>query len=87
MGMVGADAAALLRFVGDVRRRRAGIQDAMARLGRLVAEAEWVGPDRERFVAEWHGTHRPSLDTMLADLEQAASTAAQHAEAQQEASS
>ena len=87
MAVNGADAPALFGFASEVRRRRAAIQDAMTRLGREVAEANWVGPDRDQFVEEWNGTHVPSLSGVLGDLEQAAQRAIAHATAQQEASS
>ena len=60
--------------------------EATARLTVVVESIPWVGPDRERFVAEWNGTHRPGLLGLIADLGDAARAATLAADAQESAS-
>ena len=86
MGIIGADPNELLRFADELRRRRLSIDGAMQRLGRAVAEADWVGPDRERFLHEWGGTHAPALQTLLRELDTAATTVGRQAAAQRDVS-
>jgi uncharacterized protein YukE len=87
MVMTGGDAPALFAFANELRRRRSNIQNTVNRLGQVVAEANWVGPDRDAFVSQWQGNHLPTLHAVLDELQQAAGSAAKHAAAQQEASS
>lgn len=86
MAMIGGDAAALLNFAMQLRERRRNIERAANRLGGLVREAEWVGPDRERFLSEWNERHAPALMGVCADLDGAAQQVTGHAQAQEEAS-
>jgi len=85
LALVGGDAPALFGFANELRRRRSNIESTARRLGSLVAAAEWRGPDRERFVREWNGTHGPALMAVGQDLGEAASRVAYHAQRQEQA--
>ena len=61
MTVVGGDVPAMFGFANELRKRRAAIREATNKLGALVEQANWVGPDREAFISEWHGRHAPSL--------------------------
>lgn len=86
MGLVGADVPALRNFVLGLNKRSREITDTTARLTVLVENIPWVGPDRERFIQEWNGTHRPGLLGLIADLGDAARAATMAADKQDEAS-
>lgn len=86
MGLVGGDAPALFNFAHQLRARRQAIQDTAVRLGALVENANWVGPDRERFLAEWRGNHAPQIQQICTDLDGKADQVTRHAQAQAEAS-
>ena len=87
MALVGGDAPALFGFANELRRRRSSIEQTTRRLGALVASANWRGPDRERFLQEWNGTHVPALVAIGQDLGEAASRVAYHAQMQEQAGS
>ncbi|MCB9380929.1 MAG: hypothetical protein H6513_09610 [Acidimicrobiaceae bacterium] len=86
MSVVGADVAALRNFVLGLNKRSREITETTARLTALVEGIPWVGPDRERFIAEWNGTHRPGLLGLIGDLGDAARAAALAADKQEAAS-
>ncbi len=46
----------------------------------------WVGPDRERFVSDWHGQYKSNLLQISQALQNAATSATQNAQAQEQAS-
>jgi hypothetical protein len=86
MAMIGGDASALFNFAMQLRERRRNIERAANRLGGLVRAAEWVGPDRERFLSEWNERHAPALMGVCADLDGGAQQVTGFARAQEEAS-
>lgn len=46
----------------------------------------WVGPDREKFVSEWHGQYKSQLVNIASALHGAAGNANANASAQEQAS-
>lgn len=86
MGVVGADVGALRNFVLGLSRRSQEITATTARLTSLVEGIPWVGPDRDRFIADWNGVHRPGLVGLIEDLVDAAKQATKAADAQEAAS-
>ncbi len=86
MPMIGGDAPALFHFAQQLSERRRKIQRAATRLGQLVQAAEWVGPDRDRFLQEWNSEHVPQIQSICNDLDDAASRVTRHAQAQEETS-
>jgi len=86
MALVGGDAPALFGFANELRRRRANIEATTRKLGSLVAQANWVGPDREKFLSEWNGRHAAALMTVVQELGEAASQVSYHAQQQERAS-
>lgn len=87
MGLVGADVGAIRNFVLGLKRRSQEITTTTTKLTALVEAIPWVGPDRENFIQEWNGTHRPALVSLCVDLLDAAKTATRHADEQEAASS
>ncbi len=86
MAVVGGDVPALFNFASQLISRRNGIEAAATRLGALVEQANWVGPDRERFVGEWNSQHRPGLLNVCNDLANASTRIKNAAIAQEQAS-
>lgn len=86
MPVVGGDVPAMLRFADELRRRRASIETTTRRLTQLVEQANWVGPDRDRFVREWHSNHSRSLMAIMEDIAEAANRVVRHAQQQERAS-
>ena len=87
MATVGGDVPAMFAFVNELRQRRAKIDAATRRLGSLVEQANWVGPDRDAFLAEWNGTHVPNLVRVVDQIDDAARRITYHAQQQEQASS
>jgi WXG100 family type VII secretion target len=52
-----------------------------------IQNAQWTGPDRERFVSDWTSQHVPQLHTVVEALENASQIALQNAVQQEEVSS
>ncbi|MFT3852173.1 MAG: hypothetical protein QM733_05470 [Ilumatobacteraceae bacterium] len=86
MSLVGGDAPALFSFANQLRARRQRIAAAAARLGAVLEQAHWVGPDRDRFVSSWQSQHAPALRAVCDDLDSAAGKVTRHAQAQENAS-
>lgn len=84
--MVGGDVPAIRNFVTGLRRRSQQIATTTNRLSTVIESIPWVGPDREEFIREWQGTHRPALLDLCSGLNDAAVTAAHHADEQEAAS-
>lgn len=86
MATVGGDVPAMFAFANELRRRRNNIEATTRRLAQLVEQANWVGPDRDKFVREWHGNHGPSLMGIMEDIADAANRIVNHAQQQEQAS-
>lgn len=86
MSVVGADVGAIRNFVLGLNKRSQEITATTARLTSLVEGIPWVGPDREAFIADWNGHHRPALVRLIEDLADAAKQATRHADQQEAAS-
>lgn len=86
MATVGGDVPAMFAFASELRRRRSAIEATTRRLGQLVEQANWVGPDRDKFIQEWQGNHAPSLMSIMEDIDEAANRIVRHAQQQEQAS-
>ncbi len=86
MNMVGGDVGAMRQFAEQLRRRRANIEAVSRRLTRVVADANWVGPDRDAFLNEWQGQHIPQLTRVAECLGSEATRIDRHATDQERAS-
>lgn len=80
--LLGADIEGLLDCVNAVFRHRDEIRVATRKMERLIEGAEWVGPDREKFVATWADHHRPLLYSTMHELADDAVRLRTHAERQ-----
>jgi hypothetical protein len=87
MALSGADVGAIRNFVLDLRRRSQEVTTTVERLTTVIEGIPWVGLDRERFLQDWNGAHRPALVELGTDLLDAAKIATKHADEQEAASS
>jgi len=76
----------MFAFANELRRRQSSIDSTTKRLAQLVEQANWVGPDRDKFVNEWHSTHSQSLMSVMQDILEAANRIVNHAQRQEQAS-
>jgi uncharacterized protein YukE len=87
MAILGVEIEALRSFARQMDKRAAEMQATMQRITQDVAQLNWVGPDRDRFVNEWNDHHVPSLQEIVGDLGDAVTRALKHAADQEAASS
>lgn len=86
MPIVGADVPALRNLVNVLTGRARRIETTKNQMTALILDLPWVGPDRDRFVAEWNEIHHPNLIRLIDDMTDASGQAARHADAQEAAS-
>lgn len=67
-GFLGAAIGELRQFTNKLRAKQDLIDSTIAELTPLIESIDWVGADRDRFIEEWHGVHRPLLARLSADL-------------------
>lgn len=79
--------------IGEVRALAAQLTRASDEINQLATTltsrlegTPWVGPDRERFVSEWHGQYKSSLLQISQALQGASQAATQNAQQQESAS-
>ena len=81
MSLRGSDVEGLRHLARTLLGSKVDVESVIAELDHELAGLSWVGPDRERFLTEWH-QHSAQLRLVSAALDEAASHAAQHAEQQ-----
>ena len=86
MPMFGADVAALRGLARALHHKQQEIDASRRRLTAIVESLPWTGADHDRFVDEWHRVHGPALMTIVTEMSQASSQAADHAGRQEHAS-
>lgn len=79
--------------IAEVRALAAQLTHASGEINQLATTltsklegTPWVGPDRERFVSEWHGQYKTNLLQIARALETASQAATSNAVAQEQAS-
>ncbi len=79
--------------IGEVRALAAQLQSSGNEIQQIATKltsqleaAPWVGPDRQRFVSDWHGQHKASLLQISEALQTASQMATKNANDQEAAS-
>jgi len=86
MSFTGMDIAAVRQLATQMHSSASEIRNLSAQITHQVEATSWIGPDRERFVSEWAGTHVAQLHQVVAALEDAAQRANNNASEQEQAS-
>lgn len=87
MSLTGMDIAEVRSLATQLDTSAGNIQDIVGRLTQILNAAHWIGPDRERFVGEWQGTHCQQLNAVVQSLQDAANKARMNADDQEAAAS
>ena len=77
---------AVRQLAGQMDANAGQIDQLMATLTSALESTEWIGPDRERFLADWQNTHVAQLTAVANSLRDAAKAAMQNADDQEQAS-
>jgi uncharacterized protein YukE len=86
MPIIGMDIDGVRNLAGQMDNTAAQIEQLMGALNGALDGIEWIGPDRERFVSDWHGTFVPQLTTVANSLRDTANAARINADEQEQAS-
>jgi len=82
----GMDIAQVRQLSQQMNTKADEIRNIMQQLTSALNSAQWVGPDRERFVGEWQSQHCAALNNVIQGLQAASQTANKNAQEQEAAS-
>jgi uncharacterized protein YukE len=82
----GMDIPGVRTLAGQMDQRAEEIRTLMGQLTNVLQSTQWVGPDRERFLSDWQGTHCQQLNNVIQGLTDAANRARVNAQQQEQAS-
>jgi len=82
----GMDVAAVRQLSTQMSAKADEIGQIASQLTNSLQGAQWVGPDRERFLSEWQGQHVAALNRVVEGLRAASQTANRNAQEQEAAS-
>ncbi|HRE03091.1 MAG TPA: WXG100 family type VII secretion target [Ilumatobacteraceae bacterium] len=83
----GMDIPAVRQLAQQLTSKADEIQQIMTTLTNLLQNTQWVGADRERYLADWQGSHVTALNNVINGLRDASQKATQNASEQEQASS
>ena len=73
-------------LAGEMTRGASEIQRVLQQISAKLDSTGWVGPDQQRFEAEWRGQRTAQLNQVIQALEDAGRIATQNANEQTQAS-
>lgn len=82
----GMDIDQVRQLSATLKSKAEEIRNIQNQLTNQLQSAQWVGPDRERFLGEWQSQHCSALNGVIQGLESASQTASQNASQQESAS-
>jgi uncharacterized protein YukE len=85
-GFTGMDIGQVRTLATSMRSKADEIESIMGQLTNQLKQAQWVGPDRQKFEGDWDGHFCTSLRTVAQGLKDAATAADQNAQQQETAS-
>ncbi len=85
MSLTGMDITEVRSLATQMDSSASNIQDIVGRLTQVLNATNWIGPDRERFVGEWQGSHCQQLNAVVQSLQDAANRARMNADDQEAA--
>lgn len=80
-GFVGMDTEQVKSVSKQVEQEASKLQSDIAAIGNKIAAAQWKGPDREKFVADW-GAQKAQVNKVCEMLRQTAKTMTVNAQQQ-----
>lgn len=83
---VGMDTEQVKSVSKQVEQEATKLQSDIAAIGNKITGAQWKGPDREKFVADW-GHQKSQVTKVCEMLRQTAKTMSQNAQQQDQTSS
>jgi len=81
-GMLGMNIEQVKGVAKEVKREAAELQSKVNNIGNKITNAEWKGPDKEKFVAEWN-THKTQVTKCVEMLNKTASDMERNAREQE----
>lgn len=85
-GFTGMDIPQVRNLANTMRSKADEIEGIMNQLTNQLGQAQWVGPDRQRFEGDWSGQYCTSLRNVAQGLRDAATNADSNAAQQEQAS-
>ena len=82
----GMDIAGVRQLSQQMNAKADEIQSIGQQLTSALQSAQWVGPDRERFLSDWQGQHMQALSRVVEALRDASMRANRNADEQEQAS-
>ncbi len=82
----GMDIGGVRQLSHQLSAKAGEIEQIMHTLTSLLHHTQWVGPDRERFVDDWHSVHAVAMNNVVNGLDEAAQRAMQNANQQESVS-
>ena len=82
----GMDIAQVRQLSTTLKTKADEIRTIQNQLTSQLQSAQWVGPDRERFLGDWQSQHCSALNSVIQGLEGASTTASRNAQEQEAAS-
>ncbi|MHB8246158.1 MAG: WXG100 family type VII secretion target [Acidimicrobiales bacterium] len=86
MSFYGMDVSAVQQLAQQMNNAGSEIQQLMTQLTSALENTQWVGPDHDRFLSEWHSQYCAQLNNVVHGLEQASQLANSNAQQQLQAS-
>ena len=86
MALYGQDIDQVRQLATQLNAKAGDIEGVISQLTSAVNSVQWMGPDAERFKAEWQGQHVPQLKQVVSALQNASQNANRNASEQQQAS-
>lgn len=69
-GFYGADIEQMQQLEAALNQQAEVIQNVITTIRGKVDGTNWVGPDADKFRAEWNGTHTQSLNRVVGEMKQ-----------------
>ncbi len=83
---LGMDVNAVRQLAQRMNQDASEIRKLVQQLTSMLHSTQWTGPDQQRFLHEWEGTHVKNLNHVAQELEEAARAANKNAQEQESAS-
>jgi len=86
MALKGMDVDQVRQLAQALHQASSSLTTMISTLSQQVQHANWIGPDRERFVADWNSHHATALKNVATALQDASTRANLDAQQQDDAS-